>query len=470
MSKSQPIAFLWTISLSVLLNLLIKPLWVLTENKVQDLLGHEAMGRYSAMFSLTSMFLVLADMGLSNWCVKQFAGRSSTELSESSSLIWGTKLVLTLIFALWVGFLAVLLDYEFSKIGLLALILLYQVGISLLLLQRSYWQSLQKFKTDAIYGNLDKFIALIGVLFLFYYQMLTLINYILVLLVSVLLPLGIGFIGLKRHVEFKVPEWRWSFVQQVGKLFLSYALMTVLFSVNERFTQVWIEQAHSAYEAGLFAGAYRWTNAIAMYLWTILPIFFAKFAALSDKPQETQRFFQLGWLIVALPILFVACWVQVYGELLFMQFGKSKPEEIVQMTGLLKILIWTVALNAAFNIFSTWLTATSFIKQTNFVLVLSLLINVTLAFIVVPRWGSWGGAWALLIAFIVQSLGFLVMFLKHKNFSLEIHFFFKSIVCLAAAIIVFVLGVSLEWHITINTGLPIIVMSVGIFYFRLIKK
>lgn len=469
MSKSKPIAFLWTVSLSVLLNLLIKPLWVLTENKVQDFIGHESMGAYAAMFSLTSMFLVIADMGISNWCVKQFAGKPLFDLSEFSSVIWGTKFVLSLIFMGWTGLLAIMLGYEPSKMGLLALILLYQVGISFLLLQRSYWQSLQKFKTDAVYGNLDKFIALVGVLFLFYFQTLRLNSYIVVLLVSIVLPLGIGFVGLKRYVKFRAPQWRWSFVRQVGKLFLPYAFMTVLFSVNERFTQVWIEQAHSEYEAGLFAGAYRWTNAIAMYLWTILPIFFAKFAALYEKPQETQRFFQIGWLIVSLPIIFVACWVQVYGEILFMQFGKSKPEEIAQMAGLLKVLIWTVALNATFNIFSTWLTATSFIKQTNIVLVLSLLINVTVSYIFVPKWGSWGGAWALLTAFTIQSLGFLVMFLKHKNFFLDFFFFLKSIICLVSAISVFYVGVSLEWHVIINSGLPILVMLVGVYYFRLNK-
>ena len=460
-------SFFFTIILSVLVNLIIKPAWVFTENKIQDYLGHEIIGIYAAVFSFSSMLMVLTDLGINQWNIKEFSGKKLA-LQQQISKIWGSKIVLSLIFFVISFLLAWLLGYSLYHLQLLLWISLYQILISAIQLQRSHLQALQLFRLDTLLGNLDKAILLVLCLLLIHLQLLTFQNFIYCLLFSAIFPFVFGAILLHQHLIIPTIQWDFAFLKNISKQFLPFALMTILFSTNEKINQVLIEKISGDVESGLFAGAYRWNNAIAMYLWTILPIFFAKFANHAKEPEKLQKLFQLGWVIVAIPILFVACWIQFYGEFLFIQFENSKLEELQKMVLLLKILIWTVALNASFNIFSTWLTASGFVKQTNQMLLLALIANILFSIALIPNYQSIGGAIALLLAFIVQSFGFFYQFLTHKNFMLEPKIFFYSFGVLLGGIFLLSMGYFFEWNWFFNTLLSTSCIALFLFFLKLI--
>ncbi len=459
--------FFFTLIISVLANLIIKPAWVFTENKIQDELGHEMLGFYAALFSFSSIFLVLSDLGISQWNVKEFSGKKYL-LNQQIGKIWGSKIFLSLLFFLVSLGTAVLLGYSWNHLQWLFWIIIYQLFISGIQLQRGHLQALQLFRLDTLLGNLDKTFLLFFSLYLIYSHQLRFDSFIDILLLSAFLPFLFGWLILKNHLEIQRIEWDFTFLKQISKAFLPFALMTILFSTNERITQVLIEKIAGEKESGLFAGAYRWNNAIAMYLWTILPIFFAKFANHQNEPKFLQKFFQLGWVIVAIPILFAAFWVLLYGDILFIQFAKSQPQDVQKMYLLLKILIWTVALNACFNIFSTWLTASGFVHDTNKVLTYAVITNLILSLIFIPNYGSLGGAIALLIAFIVQSLGFLYFFHKHKNFNLDSSIFIKSLLVLVLGLTILGFFYQFQIHWLISTLMSISVIAGGLFYFKLV--
>lgn len=460
-------SFVITLLLSILVNLLIKPAWVFTENKIQDELGHEKIGLYAALFSFSSIFLVLSDLGISQWIVKEFSGKKDP-LNQQSGKIWGSKALLSFLFFIICLIIAFLLNYSSEEIQWLFWIIIYQIFISGIQLQRGHLQALQRFRLDTFLGNLDKTLLLIACLILVYFKQLTFEHFIDALLLSAFLPFLVGWCLLKKDFELKTIDWDFAFLKKIFKAFLPFALMTILFSTNERINQVLIEQLSGEKESGLFAGAYRWNNAIAMYLWTILPIFFAKFANHPNEPTALQKFFQLGWVIVAIPILFVAFWAQLYGEILFVQFTKSNPEDVKKMFFLLKILIWTVSLNACFNIFSTWLTASGFIYQTNKILILAVVTNLIFSFLLIPNYQSVGGAIALLFAFIVQSLGFFFYFIKYKRFELEILIFIKSLSVLIGGIVILYFLSALKVHWIVNTFISLLFLLAGLLFFKLI--
>lgn len=460
--------FLFTLILSVLANLIIKPAWVFTENKIQDELGHEVLGIYAALFSFSSIFLVLSDLGISQWNVKEFSGKKEL-LNQELGKIWGSKVFLSFIFFIACLLSAFLIGYSWYHIQWLFWIILYQLFISGIQLQRGHLQALQLFRLDTLLGNLDKTFLLIFCLILIYIHQLCLETFIDAMLLSAFLPFLLGWFILRKHLEIKKIEWDFTFLKQISKAFMPFALMTILFSTNEKMNQVLIEKIAGEKESGLFAGAYRWNNAIAMYLWTILPIFFAKFANHQKEPKLLQKFFQLGWVIVAIPILYVAFWILFYGEILFIQFTKSQPHEVQKMYFLLKILIWTVALNACFNIFSTWLTACGFVHQTNKILSLAVTSNLILSLVLIPHYGNTGGAIALLIAFIVQSFGFLYLFLKYKNFQLEVSIFAKSIIILIVGLFILWFLYYLQVHWIINTLISTLFIGFFLFQFKLVN-
>ncbi|UOQ67717.1 hypothetical protein [Hymenobacter volaticus] len=70
--------FFGNISLVVLLNLLVKPGWVLVENLVQDRLGHQAFGTFTTLFILASVMAAVSDLGTTQLTTKRVAASPSS--------------------------------------------------------------------------------------------------------------------------------------------------------------------------------------------------------------------------------------------------------------------------------------------------------------------------------------------------------------------------------------------------------
>ena len=81
------------ISLAVLLNLLVKPVWVLVEMSVQNVVGHEAWGMYAGLLSFAFLFITLADLGVNQYLTKTLASEPE-RLQKLYPNLFGLKLVL----------------------------------------------------------------------------------------------------------------------------------------------------------------------------------------------------------------------------------------------------------------------------------------------------------------------------------------------------------------------------------------
>src|SRR3954462_12744672 len=58
----------------LLLNVLIKPLWIFgVDRQVQNLVGHQAYGTYFSLLNLSLVFAFITDAGLSNMANRQLA-------------------------------------------------------------------------------------------------------------------------------------------------------------------------------------------------------------------------------------------------------------------------------------------------------------------------------------------------------------------------------------------------------------
>jgi hypothetical protein len=75
-----------------------------------------------------------------------------------------------------------------------------------------------------------------------------------------------------------------AFTATLLRRLMPYTLLVLVSGLNERINQVLIERLSGPYENGLYLGAYRWFGASLMYLWIVLPIFYARFASLGHRP------------------------------------------------------------------------------------------------------------------------------------------------------------------------------------------
>ncbi len=396
----------------LLINLISKPLWLLAEQEVQDRLGHATWGTFAALLSLGFLLRPVGELGIAQYTIKTIAGeqRYYNSLFGRALLLKLWLNVLYLGVTVGVGWL---LGYRGEWLLILTLVALFYVVLNFLEQFRAGLQAFQQFKTDGIASITDKTLMMLILLLMFSGGWLTLRGFAVASLLTMLLSM-LAF-GAVVFIKFGLPTLKLSRLRTAHLLRKSwpFALMVVLFGTNERVNQLMLERLGSGYENGLYVAAYRWIAAIQMYLWTILPVFYAKFAANLRHPVATrQNLFKTGQALVYLPLLFAFGFIWFYGDKLFFLFDNSGPEVIAEMTLNLRILAGFMWFNAAFTIFSTYLTATGHERFVSVLLIVVIALSVIANFIFIPIYGAVAASWAMTGAFGVLSLGYVIGFVR----------------------------------------------------------
>ncbi|TDN37151.1 lipopolysaccharide biosynthesis protein [Hymenobacter sp. UV11] len=399
----------------------MKPGWVLLENVVQDRIGHSAFGLVAACSALTIVVATLADLGLTQFTVQRLAAEPGFADSEFPTLLPMRGL-------LTVGALGLLLavgwglGYRGGQLTLLA-----AVGVGLLLTQygqflRAPVQARQHFNTDAVLSVLEKLLAFGLVMGLLLSGQLELSSYVGARLAAAAFT-AILFFGLLRRLFGRLPH-RWPRRRAARKLLrgsLPFALIALLYGINERVDMVLLERLSSPTQAGYYAGAYRWLDAAMMYAWTVLPLFFARFAHASARPRELRQLLWLGQRIVAVPLLLVVAFVLFRGEVLFWQFSHSDTHALTRMTLCLKVLFLNVLVHAFCAIYSTLLTSTRHQRAVSWLVTFSILLNIALNLLLLPRHGALAAAANTLLSAVVVSVGYVWLVARRMDIAVPWH-------------------------------------------------
>ena len=391
----------------VLLNLLVKPGWVVVENLVQDRLGHASFGLITAMSSLAIIVAVVADLGLTHFSVQRLAAepRFMNEHFPTILPLRGGLNLVALALTLAVG---LALGHRGT-----ALLVLAAVALSLLLAQyglflRGTLQATQRFNTDAVLSVLEK-VLLLGLVLACLPIGLTLGRYVGARLAAAAFTAALLY-GLMVRLFGRVRyRFEWAQARHVLRESLPFALSAVLYGINERVDMVMLERLASPTEAGYYAGAYRWVDAVMMYAWTVLPLFFARFAAVRHDRAAQRELLWFGQRVVAVPLLFLVAFVLFRGELLFWQFRHSTPAEIGRMAWCARILFVNVLVHALLALYATLLNSTGYVKLVSRLVLLSVMLNVALNFFTLSRFGAEAAAWNTLVCAAVVSVGYLVL-------------------------------------------------------------
>ncbi|MCC2545373.1 oligosaccharide flippase family protein [Hymenobacter sp. BT175] len=396
----------------VLLNLLVKPGWVVVENLVQDRLGHAAYGTFGALLSLTLIFSAFSDLGLTQFSTKRVAA-SPGFLDEYFPSILPLRGLLSVVFPVLIVATGWLIGHRGHTLYLLAIT---AVGLTLtqyIQFLRGTLQAHQRFNTDALLSVLEKALLLVMVLSLLGIGRLGLDSYVYAraaataLTFALLYGLVSWFFGWVRY------RLRWEQVRAVLKESLPFAVIALVYGINEKIDVVMIERLATPTEAGIYVGAYRWIDAIMMYLWTVLPLFFARFARVTGEPAAQRELLWFGQRVVTVPLLFVGAFVLFRAEVLFWQFSHSSPAEVARMALCLRVLIVNVLVHAFFAIYSNLLTSTNHERAVSWLVAVSIALNVGLNLVLLPRFGAVAAALDTLVCAVVVSVGYL--WLVHRR-------------------------------------------------------
>ena len=379
----------------------------MVESLVQDRLGHATFGLLTAWSSLAMVVAVVADLGLTHFSVQRLAAEP-TFLVEHFPVIlplrgWLNAVALVLLVAI-----GAVLGYRGTELVLLAVI-----GSSLLLTQyaqflRGTLQASQRFNTDALLSVLEK--ALLLLLVLAFLPIGLTLNRYLGARVAAATFTAVLLYGLITRLFGRVRyQYQWGQVRQVLRQSIPFALIAVLYGVNERIDMVMLERLASPAEAGYYAGAYRWVDAVMMYVWTVLPLFFAKFATMQHNRAEQHHLLWFGQRVVTVPLLFVVAFGLFRGDLLFWQLKHSTAFELARMTWCLKILFINVLVHAFFALYASLLNSTGLVRLVSRLVMLSIVLNVGLNLFFLPRYGAVAAAWNTLICATMVSVGYVAL-------------------------------------------------------------
>lgn len=385
----------------MVLNLLVKPGWVILENVVQDRLGHAAFGLFTALSALAVVVATISDLGLTHYSIKRLAGEPTflqthfPAILSLRSFLTGGALGLLLLGG-W------LLGYRGAALGLLA-----AVGGALLLTQygqflRGTLQAHQHFNTDAVLSVFEKFL-LLGLVLVLLPIGLTLDRYVGVRLLATVFTVVLSYGLMRRFFGSIRVQWGGREGWQMLRAAAPFAIITLLYGVNERVDMIMLERLASPTEAGYYAGAYRWVDAVMMYIWTILPLFFARFSGAVERPGEQRNLLWFGQRIVTVPMLFIGAFVLFRGEVLFWQFRHSSPEEVARMVWCLKILFVNVLVHSFFALYATLLNTTAVVGTVSRLVAFSVVLNIGLNVVFLPRFGAVAASWNTLVCAAVVS-------------------------------------------------------------------
>lgn len=389
------------------------------ENIVQDKIGHIQYGIFAALNALAFLFIVLLDLGINQFLTKDLSSNPEIHADKLSDY-FSLKVLLAVIYPFVMLLVGYLMAYSSSECILLFIISLAYSFYQLSMYLRAKFQASQMFNLDSLASISDKALLIVFTTILLLIG-ITVFNYVEARFLSIFITFLILAIPAWKIYTSKSFRLKWNHISwaQILKQTYPFALITILFSMHDKIDQVMIERMLGDHASGLYAGAYRWLDAFMMFLWIILPMFFARFSYVRKDPLELRKLLSMSQIISGIPMILVSSFVWFYGEQLFFLLGHSTPVEIQEMTLCLKILFITIMIHAFFACFGTLLSSTGGEYFINRMLILSILVNIGLNLILLPKMGISGAALATVISNMFISASYIYFILKNKHVQID---------------------------------------------------
>lgn len=396
--------FLLSLSLLVFLNVLVKPVWIFwIDREVQNRAGFSDYGVYFALINLSMMFSFLLDLGITAFVNREIAANNS----EATSLIQKAlsyKLFLSFFYTGFLLFIAYTTGVV--NIQMLLLLTLLQILLSFLLFFRAgltaaglYWQ-------DAVLSVLDKFLIIfIAGIWLLMHQdeKVDILHFIWLQLLTISITLLASYLLIKNNISFSF----FQFPKLEKEMFISglpFALNYFFMTVLLRGDGFLVERLSSAYDAGVYAAAFRLVDTVNM-MGFLFSVFLVSYIAREGIHQEASFIIRITRALLLLPAVLIALIGWFYASEVNAILYASSSEQTAEV---IQILLLCMPALAIVHIYGSVLTATGEIRlfrNISGIWALSLLL-VDIALI--PTYGTIAAAWT---AVVCQSIyAFIVMY------------------------------------------------------------
>ncbi len=412
--------FLSNLLLIVLLNLLVKPFYILgIDAEVQNRVGEAAYGNYFSLLNFSFLLNILLDFGLTNYNTRNIAQHPQL-IANHFGKILGIRFVLFFLYAVTTLISGWLIGYSGQEYYLLFLLVMNQFLVAIIQYARSNFAGLHLFKTDAIISILDRFLLIFitsallwtnlfdGELKIEWFVYAQTVAYGLTALIAIML---IYFKIGRLKVRFRLP-----FSLLVLKQSFPYALLILLMMMYTRIDAVMIERlmVNGDEAAGIYAQGFRYLDAVNMFAMLFAGILLPIFARLLRQKESVNEITSLAFrLLFGVSVLVGITCFFFQNELIELRYENTVPSASVSF-GLLILSFIPISMN---YVFGTLLTANGNLKQLNQMALAGVVLNVVLNYFLIRGYGIVGAAYATLITQMLTALAQII--LAYRMFELR---------------------------------------------------
>lgn len=393
--------FITNLALLIFLNLLIKPFWFFgIEVGVQNRVGEEMYGFYFSLFNFAFILNILLDAGINNFNNRTIA-RDHSLLRDHLSAIVPLKFFLAFVYAIVVFASGKILGYSDPQFRMLWWLVLNQFLASFILYFRTNISGLQYFRTDSLLSVLDRTLMIILTGLLLWGNLLDrpfrIEWFVYAQTVSYSLTLGtVAAIVFYRSGFFR-PSISISDSLRILRLSYPFALLILLMSLFNRIDSVMLERMleEGKVEAGIYAQSFRILDAASQFSLLFATLLLPMFSRMLRTGEEVN-----GLIRIALPVLMVAgislaLSANYYNREIIDLLYRSHADYSARIFSLL--MIGFVFVSTSY-IYGTLLTANNNLGYLNILAGVTVLINITLNLVLIPRNGALGAAIASLVS------------------------------------------------------------------------
>ncbi|MEM7161406.1 MAG: oligosaccharide flippase family protein [Bacteroidota bacterium] len=407
--------FLSNLSFLLVLNLLVKPFYILgIDAEVQERVGENEYGLYFAILNLSFVFNILNDFGITNFNNRNIA-QNANRFAINFGKLTSSRAALCIFYAAVTFCAALFLGYESKEYYLLLFLVINQVIVSFILFLRSNLAGLHLFKKDSIISVLDRSLMILfcgillwsgqfgGAFEIEWFVYLQTLSYFIALLVA--------FIFLRGRLEQLTFRFDWPYTIAILKQSMPYALLILLMSIYFRIDGVMLESLlDTPLEAGIYAKGYRFLDALYNFSFLFSVLLLPIFAKMISQNENVEKLTALSSKILLSGVL-ILCISAAYYSWDIMNWRYS--ENVLKASECFEIIILNGIANSVAYIFGTLLTAAGVLKKLNVIAICTVMINISLNFIFIPIYGALGAAWASLITLFVSSLFQAIIAARH---------------------------------------------------------
>ena len=393
--------FITNLALLIFLNLLIKPIWFFgIEIGVQNQVGEEAYGFYFSLFNFAFILNMLLDAGINNYNNRAIA-RDSSALKGHLAAIIPLKLSLSLIYAGVVLVSGKILGYSHEQFQMLWILVLNQFLASFILYFRTNISGLQLYRTDSLLSVLDRSLMILFTGLLLWGNISSKPFQIEWFVYAHTLSYTLTLITSAAIVRFRSGSF-FQFFSLAGSLKIlrasyPFALLILLMALFNRVDSVMLERMleNGREQAGIYAQSFRIFEAATQFSLLFAMLLYPMFSRMIQLKQNVNELVRTALPLLMVTGLSVATIAYYYKFEIIDLLYQSHTSYSSSVFGVLMIGYLFVSIS---YLYGTLLTANHNLRQLNIVAGTTVVINIGLNLLLIPKYQAMGAAISSLVS------------------------------------------------------------------------